>query len=64
MTPIGNNRIKEIENCFSANAPLSVILMAGSTLEGILLGVATSNPRIFNCANSAPKNREQKVRPF
>ena len=64
ITSVLEYRVKEIENCFSANAPLSVILMAGSTLEGILLGVATSNPRIFNCANSAPKNREQKVRPF
>lgn len=64
ITGVLEYRVKEIESCFSANAPLAVILMAGSTLEGILLGVATSNPRVFICAKSAPKNREQKVKPF
>ncbi len=64
ITNVLEQRITEIENCFSANAPLSVILLAGSTLEGILLGVATSNPRLFNCAKSAPRNKEQKVRQF
>lgn len=64
ITNVLEYRVKEIEKCFSANAPLSVILLAGSTLEGILLGVATSNPRAFNCASGAPKNREQKVRQF
>lgn len=64
ITKVLEQRITEIENCFSANAPLSVILLAGSTLEGILLGVATSNPRLFNCAKSAPRYKEQKVRQF
>jgi hypothetical protein len=64
ITSVLEYRVKEIENCFSASAPLSVILLAGSTLEGILLGVATQNPRAFNCAKSAPKNKEQKVKQF
>jgi hypothetical protein len=64
MTSVLEYRIQEIESCFSANAPLSVILLAGSTLEGILLGVATRNPRLYNCATSAPKNKEKKVKPF
>lgn len=64
ITNVLEQRIKEIENCFSSNAPLSVIILAGSTLEGILLGVATNNPRLFNCAKSAPRNKEQKVRLF
>lgn len=64
ITSVLEYRIKEIENCFSANAPLSVIILAGSTLEGILLGVATRSPRAFNCAKSAPKNKEKKVKQF
>jgi hypothetical protein len=64
ITSVLEYRVKEIECCFSANAPLSVILLAGSTLEGILLGVATRNPKLFNCAKSAPKNKEQKIKQF
>lgn len=55
-------RLKEIEKCYSAGAPLAVILLAGSTLEGVLLGVATRYPREFNCALSAPKDSLGKVR--
>lgn len=57
-------RVTEIEKCFTAGAPLSVILLAGSTLEGILLGVATSNPKAFNTCVSTPKNTEGKVKQF
>ena len=57
-------RVDEIEKCFAANAPLSVILLAGSTLEGILLGVATRHPMQFNCSNSSPKNKEGKIKQF
>lgn len=64
ITSVLEYRVQEIESCFSANAPLSVILLAGSTLEGILLGVATRSPRAFNSAKSAPKNKEQKVKQF
>lgn len=58
------SRILEIEKCFSAEAALSVILLAGSTLEGILLGVATRNPKVFNTCKSTPKNKEGKVKQF
>jgi len=64
ITSVLEYRVKEIESCFSANAPLAVILLAGSTLEGILLGVATRNPRTFNCSKSAPKSKEHKVKQF
>lgn len=57
-------RVKEIEKCFSAGSPLAVILLAGSTLEGVLLGIATSFPRAFNSAASAPKDSAGKVRTF
>lgn len=57
-------RIKEIEKCFSSGSPLAVILLAGSALEGILLGVAMQNPRQFNSANASPKDSGSKVKPF
>ena len=57
-------RVKEIEKCFASNAPLAVILLAGSTLEGILLGVATRIPKQFNCAGSSPKNSAGKIKHF
>ena len=57
-------RIKEIEKCYSAGSPLAVVLLAGSTLEGVLLGVATGHPREFNCASAAPKDSLGKVRAF
>lgn len=57
-------RIKEIEKCFSSGSPLAVILLAGSTLEGILLGLAIQYPRQFNTAKSSPKDGNGKVRLF
>lgn len=58
------NRIAEIEKCFSAEAALAVILLAGSTLEGVFLGLATKYPRQFNSAKSSPKNSNRKVKHF
>lgn len=57
-------RVKEIEKCYSAGSPLAVILLAGSTLEGVLLGIATCHPRAFNSASAAPKDASGKVRAF
>ncbi len=57
-------RIKEIEKCFSSGSPLAVILLAGSALEGIFLGVAIQHPRQFNSAKSSPKDSSSKVKPF
>ena len=64
LTEILNFRIEEIKKCLGSNAPLSVIFMCGSSLEGILLGVAIKNPKKFNSANPAPKNQDGKVKPF
>jgi hypothetical protein len=57
-------RVKEIEKCFSASSPLAVILLAGSTFEGILLGLAMQYPRQFNTAQASPKDGAGKVRQF
>ena len=57
-------RVNEIEKCLSADAPLSVIFLAGSTLEGVLLGIALKYPKEFNQSKSSPKDKEGKVRQF
>jgi hypothetical protein len=64
VTEVLRHRIGEIEKCFSSNAPLAVILLAGSTLEGIFLGLAVKYPREFNSAIASPKDGSGKVKPF
>lgn len=55
-------RFEEIKKCFSVKAHLSLIFLSGSSLEGILLGIALKNPKEFNQANSAPKDKIGKVK--
>jgi hypothetical protein len=57
-------RFDEIKKCLSAKAPLSVIFLAGSSLEGILLGIALSLPKEFNQSKVSPKDKNGKVLPF
>jgi hypothetical protein len=57
-------RFEEIKKCLSANAPLSVIFLAGSSLEGILLGIALKHPKEFNQSKSSPKDKEGKIKQF
>lgn len=64
ITDVLQHRIKEIEKCFSSGSPLAVILLAGSALEGILLGLAIQHPRQFNSAKSSPKDSSSKVKSF
>lgn len=64
ITDVLHHRIKEIEKCFSSGSPLAVILLAGSALEGILLGLAIQHPRQFNSTKSSPKDSSSKVKPF
>ena len=64
VTEVLQHRIEEIEKCFSANAWLAVILLGGSTLEGIFLGLAIKYPKNFNSATSCPKDSSGKVNQF
>lgn len=64
LKPVLEGRMEEMKSCFMAKAYLSVIFMAGSMLEGILLSMANQNPRAFNQAAIAPKNKEGKVKAF
>lgn len=64
LKPIISSRIEEISFCFSSKAYLSSIIMAGSVLEAVLLGVASNNPKSFNQSQRAPKDRNCKVKQF
>ena len=55
-------RLQEAKKCMEADAPLSVIFLSGSVLEGILLSVASKNPKVFNQANAASKKSDGKVK--
>jgi len=50
-------RLVEIHKCYDAKAPLAVIFLCGSTLEGLLLSYATRHPSTMNQATAAPKDR-------
>jgi hypothetical protein len=65
ISEVLEHRIDEIEKCFTGHSPLAVILLAGSTLEGILLGLATQYPKKFNTVNCSPKDGQTgKVKMF
>jgi len=55
-------RFEEIDKCLKVDASLAVIFLVGSTLEGILLGIASKYPQEFNKAKSSPKDKEGKVK--
>jgi len=55
ITEILSNRIVEIERNISIGNSLSSIILIGSVMEGILLGMAQKHPDKFNKSKSAPK---------
>ena len=58
-------RLEEIKLCLENEISLSSIFMMGSTLEGILLGVASKYPQKYNQSKSSPKdNVAGKVKQF
>ncbi len=64
ITDTLNYRFEEIKKCLSNQASLAVIFLIGSTLEGILLGVASKYPKEYNQSKAAPRDKEQKVFQF
>ncbi len=64
LVPVIVSRFEEINKCMSSQIPLAAIFITGSTLEGILLSVAINQPKEFNMANSAPKDKDNKVKPL
>lgn len=57
-------RIKEIQICIKNKSSLAAIILMGSTLEGLLLGFAIQNPKLYNQAESSPKDKQSKVLPL
>jgi len=64
ITETLKQRFKEMKKCLSVEAPLSSIFLAGSTLEGILLGFASKHPKEFNKSRASPKDNEGNVKKF
>ncbi|MCW3107170.1 MAG: hypothetical protein JWQ09_1676 [Segetibacter sp.] len=64
ITDILKIRFDEIKKSLTSKAPLSVIFLSGSSLEGILLGIALKHPKEFNQTKSSPKDKEGKVKPY
>lgn len=50
-------RLDEIERCMASDAPLAVIFLVGSTLEGLLMELALANAETFTASPSAPQLR-------
>lgn len=55
-----NARITEIQNSIKSKSALSCIILCGSVLEGILLGIASSKPKEFNQCDISPKDRNSQ----
>ena len=62
LTPILQSRIDEVQACPRDKVHLGTIFLLGSTLEGILIGVATKAPQRFITADCAPKDKNGTVR--
>ncbi|TGL13509.1 hypothetical protein [Leptospira meyeri] len=56
------HRIEEIQKSIKSQCPLSVIFLCGSTLEGLLLDLATKNAQKFNQSAAAPKDTNGTVK--
>jgi hypothetical protein len=57
------DRLDEVEVCYDNGAYLAVVVLCGSTLEGLLFEIAKNHPADYNQAQAAPRYAD-KVRPF
>ena len=64
VIPVIENRLHEARTALEAGAYLSVIVLCGSILEGILLGSAKKDPALFNRSSASPKKDDCKVKQF
>ena len=64
LLPILESRLAEAKRCLQNDAPLAVLFLCGSILEGLLLSVACTNPKHFNQAKNSPKDQSGKVKQF
>ena len=64
ITEVLEQRMQEIEKCLNSKSALATIFLCGSTLEGILLGIAINNHKTFNSAIASPKDKDRKTLKF
>ena len=64
MSAIIESRLDELRRVFDAGAFLAVVIICGSVLEGLLLGVAQAQPERFNRSSASPKSGGGKVKRF
>ena len=62
VASIIEGRLHEVGRVLEAGAHLSVIVLCGSILEGVLLGSAQSDPARFNSSAASPKGRDGTVK--
>lgn len=58
------NRWNETQKCIESKAYLASIILMGSILEGVLLGVFQKNIKEGNQAKNAPKDKNDKIKNF
>jgi len=63
FVPILESRLVEAERCLP-HSPLAAIMLCGSFLEGLLLGIANKKPADFNKSPQAPKDENGKPKHF
>lgn len=64
MNAVLKQRIDEIKKCLPVKAALAAIFLCGSTLEGILLGIACTKAKEFNQSALSPRDKAGKVKQF
>lgn len=64
VVPIIESRLVEAQKTLEAGAYLSVVVLCGSILEGVLLGTAQNYPAQFNKSTASPKERDGRVKRF
>lgn len=62
-TDVVEARLAEIDKAMKAGAPLAVIFLVGSTLEGLLAELAVAQAGVFCRSGSAPKRKDGTVKP-
>lgn len=61
LIPLLSKRFHEAQICKNNNANLACIFLCGSILEGLLLGAAVQNPKVYNTSNASPKNKDNNA---
>ena len=64
VASIIESRLHEVRTALKAGAYLSVVVLCGSILEGVLLGSAQKDPATFNKSSASPKAKDGRVKRF